>query len=280
MLAHPLVHRLSLTLRLAGWDRPKGSERPRWYKHSDLHLAWSLLLDASEQCTPSKAFFFDLVDVGREWLSIAPCNDAYDALISANTSAEVSTANASMAAVMSDLDRLLATSDGFLLGQWVADARKLASSDGADPKDADFLEWNARSQVTSWFPVDGKAGHGDETCTEAATKLDGLWDYGNKAWSGLVDGYYNKRYFLYAQHKIDALLRRAPSTDVGDGSTAAFEFTDEEASSYIGDVMKAACLFGHRNSKSQPLPATSTGDTVAIARELLAKYPPTSGASA
>ena len=110
-----------------------------------------MLIDASEQCEPSAAFTFDLVDVGREWLSIAACNDAYDALVGANTIRAVSAANASMATVLSDLDRLLAASDGFLLGKWIADARKLASAaHGGDPKDADFLEWNARSQVTSW----------------------------------------------------------------------------------------------------------------------------------
>ena len=48
------------------------------------------------------------------------------------------------------------------------------------PEDADFLEWNARSQVTSWFPVQGKTTAG---CEGTATKLDGLWDYGNKAWA-------------------------------------------------------------------------------------------------
>jgi hypothetical protein len=47
---------------------------------------------------------------------------------------------------MADLDRLLAASDGFLLGRWVADARAMAAGAGA-PADADFLEWNARSQV-------------------------------------------------------------------------------------------------------------------------------------
>ena len=166
-----------------GWDRAKGAERPTWYTHSDLHQAWSLLIDAADECKPSKAYAYDLVDVGREWLSIAPCNDAYDALLGANTTAAVGAANASMATVMSDLDRLLAASDGFLFGQWIADARKLAASEGADAKDADFLEWNARSQVTSWFPVDGEAGHADATCTGTATKLDGLWDYGNKAWA-------------------------------------------------------------------------------------------------
>ena len=60
-----------------------------------------------------------------------------------------------------------------IFGAGGRDARKLAASAGA-PEDADFLEWNARSQVTSWFPVQGKATAG---CEGTATKLDGLWEY-------------------------------------------------------------------------------------------------------
>ena len=41
----------------------------------------------------------------------------------------------------------------------------------------------------------------------SASKLDGLWDYGNKAWSGLVKGYYDVRYQLFADSKMHALLR-------------------------------------------------------------------------
>jgi hypothetical protein len=50
--------------------------------------------------------------------------------------------------VMSDLDRLLGASSGFLLGSWISDARAMAVAAGA-PEDADFLEWNARSQGVS-----------------------------------------------------------------------------------------------------------------------------------
>lgn len=57
-------------------------------------------------------------------------------------------ANATMVQVMQDIDRLLASSSGFLLGSWIADARAMAVSAGF-PEDADFLEWNARSQGVS-----------------------------------------------------------------------------------------------------------------------------------
>lgn len=129
----------------------------------------------------SRAFIFDLVDLGREYLSIEPCLAASSRLSHANTTATLTAANASLAEMLGDLDRLLSTSDGFLLvraspprgthcarprhappgghgdtgsaqGQWVGDARALAETAGGGEAGADFLEWNARAQVTSWVP--------------------------------------------------------------------------------------------------------------------------------
>lgn len=242
----------------SGWDRQKGAERPKWYNHTDLYDAWGLLIAAAEGCPESDAFTFDLVDVGREWLSITPCNDAYDALMNASTPQDLTAANATMSEVMSDLDRLLASSSGFLLGQWIADARKLAESAGS-PQDSDFMEWNARSQVTSWFPVQGTG----PDCEGTAAKLDGLWDYGNKAWAGLVHGYYDRRYQLYADSKMRSLLRRGD-----DGNDAE----EKEQVAYIASVMRAACEFGHETGAA--LPSTPTGDALSIAKELYQKYHP------
>ena len=90
-----------------------------------------------------------------------------------STPAALAAANASMYTLLTDLDRLLATSAGFLLGTWLADARALAVEAG-HPEHADFLEWNARAQVTSWEPVLGEA------CGGGPGKLGGLYDYANK----------------------------------------------------------------------------------------------------
>ena len=84
---------------------------------------------------------------------MTPCNTAFDALEHSNTSTAVIAANASMASVMEDLDTLLGSSSGFLLGRWLDDARALADGPEALASDGDFLEWNARAQVTSWSPI-------------------------------------------------------------------------------------------------------------------------------
>lgn len=231
----------------SGWDKQHGSERPSWYSLTTLHEAWGALLDAAEDCEASAGFVFDLVDVGREFLSVSPCNSRYDALIAASTVAAVQEANASVAEFMLDLDKLLATSDGFLLGRWVADAREVAAASGA-ASDANFLEWNAKSQVTSWYP--------SAACDDSASKLDGLWDYGNKAWSGLVHGYYDRRLQLYAEVKVQALQQ---------GNS--FVSTPALAAA----VMQLACEFQHN---TESLPSKPTGDALSVGRSLWQKYAP------
>ena len=238
------------------WDAIHNSERASWYNTTKLYTAWGLLIEAAkgQECGDhlSDAFVFDLVDVGREYLSVVPCMKWYNALAAASTPAAVHAANASMAEFMSDLDRLLGASAGFLLGQWIGDARRIAATHEA----ADFLEWNARAQVTSWFPASTPAA-----CNGTATATNPLYDYGNKAWSGLVKGYYDKRYQIYAQSKI---CRIDPTAVTVEGLTC-------EGFNYVGQLVKLACDFQHLTG---PVPTMATGNALAISEELWTKYAP------
>jgi hypothetical protein len=64
-----------------------------------------------------------------------------------------------------DLDTLLATDSAFLLGTWLESARKLGGN-MTDCDDTvlgdklsscdDFMEWNARAQITTWHPTGQK----------------------------------------------------------------------------------------------------------------------------
>ena len=103
----------------------------------------------------------------------------------------------------------------------------------------------------------------------SASKLDGLWDYGNKAWSGLVKGYYDVRYQLFADSKMHALLH-------GGGLDDNAQLRVEEQQSFLAAVMHAACEFGHTTGAE--LPREATGDALAIAKELHSKYAPKRGA--
>ena len=80
--------------------------RPTWYNTSDLHKAWGLLLDAAEagECAPDSklaaSFGYDVVDVGREYLSVAPCLVAYDALAAAGKAVDATAAAAANTSMM------------------------------------------------------------------------------------------------------------------------------------------------------------------------------------
>lgn len=234
----------------SGWDKPTTVNA--YDNATELHAAWGLMIDAAADCNASApGFIFDLVDVGREFLSLAPCLAALAGLSTATTGAELAAANSSMYALLTDLDELLASSDGFLLGTWLADARALAA-DAGHVEHADFLEWNARAQVTSWAPV---LAH---DCNGSTGELSSnLYDYANKEWAGLVAGFHRERYTIFAEHRAAAL--------------AAGGSFDKAA--YQGALTAQACAFQHRLG-GPALQAAAVGDAVAISRELWRKYAP------
>lgn len=66
--------------------------------------------------------------------------------------------------ILDDIDALVATESGFLLGPWIEMARYFGENStdcparpGVDPTVGtcpDFYEWNARVQLTTWNPTD------------------------------------------------------------------------------------------------------------------------------
>jgi len=87
--------------------------------------------------------------------------------------ASLRTAGRRLLEMIEDLDALLATREEFLLGRWLADAKRWA----ADDAESRLLEWNARNLITLW----------GTQCTEGM--FDDLNGYAQKQWSGLFKGY-------------------------------------------------------------------------------------------
>ena len=88
----------------------------------------------------------------------------------------------------------IGTDTAFTLGPWLAMARSVGDANASDctgaptiPPEvvgcAHFYEWNARSQLTTWNPVQ----------KGAAKQPGGPIDYASKHWSGLVADYYRER---------------------------------------------------------------------------------------
>lgn len=80
--------------------------------------------------------------------------------------------------LMLDLDTMLSYDENFKLERWTSLARNIAGEvDDTDENDRNWLEWNARTQVTVW-----SKGNTD------------LHDYSNRCWAGLIKDFHYKRW--------------------------------------------------------------------------------------
>ncbi|MGW0586002.1 alpha-N-acetylglucosaminidase C-terminal domain-containing protein, partial [Streptomyces sp. NPDC002920] len=162
--------------KAAAW----GPEKDR-YDTTAFDAALTELLAVRAELRDSSAYRYDVVDVARQVLSnrsrvlLPQIKAAYEA----GQKALFGRLTGTWLDWMDLLDDLLASSGPHLLGRWLADAR----SWGADRAEKDRLEYDARSLLTTW----GGRASSDE----------GLHDYANREWAGLVGGLYRTRWKTY-----------------------------------------------------------------------------------
>ncbi|WP_329537026.1 alpha-N-acetylglucosaminidase C-terminal domain-containing protein (plasmid) [Streptomyces sp. NBC_01450] len=172
--------------KAAAW----GPESDR-YDTTVFDTALTELLRVPATLRAGSAYRYDLADVARQVLS----NRSRILLPQIKTAYEAGDRGRfdQLAAVWLDwmrlMDRVLATSEQHLLGTWLADAR----SWGATGAEKDQLEYDARSIITTW----GSRAQSDE----------GLHDYANREWSGLVGGLYLTRWRTYFD-ELSAALKK------------------------------------------------------------------------
>ena len=87
-----------------------------------------------------------------------------------------------------DMDELLATRREFLLGRWLADARRWGETEAERAR----LQWNARRVLTCW----GSGGH--------------TLDYARKEWSGMISDFYHERWRRRLDAEIAAISEERP----------------------------------------------------------------------
>eukprot|EP00051_Salpingoeca_urceolata_P011079 m.136572 g.136572 ORF g.136572 m.136572 type:complete len:913 (-) comp16976_c2_seq5:202-2940(-) len=141
---------------------------------------WQLLMAAVPELGHVPSFRFDLIDVAREVIAAnfsASLGELEGIMRVAplNTSAARAVGDR-MLTTMDDYDALLSTDTNFMLGRWIDWAR--SSIPNASTATQDWLEFNARNQITLWGP------HGE------------INDYAKKEWGGLVRNYYKPRWSL------------------------------------------------------------------------------------
>ena len=222
-----------------GWNAPM--KRPG-FAAAALAAAWKGLLEAAPGCAPAAAF--DLVDVVREYLTSFPCVAAHDALLAAKDVPALEAAMGALRGVLTDLDAVLGSMRGFLFGEWLADAEAVGAAGGASGEELALLAWNARAQVTTWFP-------------SPPSPDNHLYDYANKMWSGLAKDYYLQRYELLAVRLRQAIAAGKPG--------------NVDPSVYAADLTKLG-LNWTLGVSAKSYPEGPVGDPIAIAAALFSKY--------
>ncbi|RYR11672.1 hypothetical protein Ahy_B04g069192 [Arachis hypogaea] len=166
-------------------------EQPHlWYPTSEVIHALELFLCSGDELSRSNTYRYDIVDLTRQVLA-KYANQLFFEVIEAYQSRDlnqVTLLSQKFLNLVNDLDTLLATHDGFLLGPWLESAKQLAQNQEQQKQ----YEWNARTQITMWY---------DNTELEASL----LRDYGNKYWSGLLRDYYGPRAAIYFKQLRESL---------------------------------------------------------------------------
>ncbi len=138
--------------------------------------------------------------------------------------------------LMLDLDTMLSYDENFKLERWTSLARNIAKEvDGTTENDRNWLEWNARTQVTVW-----SKGNTD------------LHDYSNRCWAGLIKDFHYWRWKYFFENNGGA-----PSGGWYSGFEYPWTVDFNETYNYAGDysqiviptdvtaTVKAAQTFGN-----------------------------------
>lgn len=191
MTNRQLAYGKSLSRRELLEENTNSFDQPHlWYSTSEVIRALDRFIASGDKLSRSSTYRYDLVDLTRQALA-KYANQLFLKVIEAYQSKDINGVafqSNKFLDLVNDMDTLLATHDGFLLGPWLEGAKRLAQNTQQEKQ----FEWNARTQITMWF---------DNTEEEASL----LRDYGNKYWSGLLRDYYGPRAAIYFKYLVESL---------------------------------------------------------------------------
>jgi alpha-N-acetylglucosaminidase len=220
----------------ANYAKDYVSYRPR-YKNADLVNALSLMMKVNSN---TQAYTTDIVNLTRQMLEnyFDTVLGEYQQAYNNNDFVAMKSQEATMTGIINDLERLVATQQGYSMGKWIADAR----DKGLNNDEKLYYERNARCLLTSW----GEKHHP-------------LNDYAARSWSGLLSTYYGVRWSMF----FDAVDRAVLKGE---------KFDDKHYQDYVTDVTNFEERWWHDCIGN--FSATPQGDGIAVAHELYSKYLP------
>ena len=204
------------------------------YDTAALGRAWKRLLDCDDKLAGVDTYRYDLVHVTRQMLCVLANRFQRD-VANAYTRKDrqrLAAAGDRFLGLIRDMDDLLATRPEFLLGRWLDDAARWATTDD----ERRLYAWNARNQITLWGAADSV-----------------LHDYAAKQWAGLIRDFYLPRWEQFLD-RLDRAITEDVSFDA-DGFDRDMQIWEE--------------AWTHQD---QTYPTTPQGDAVALARRFWAKY--------
>ena len=151
------------------------------YDKVQLEEAAKLLLEDYDLLKDSAGYQYDLANVLQQVLS----NSAQEyqkkmtAAYNSRDLAAFQKYSATFLEIIDNMETVTATSEYFLLGRWVEQAKAMGKN--ADDFTRELYEFNAKALVTTW---------GSYNQAESG----GLKDYSNRQWSGLIGDFYKVRW--------------------------------------------------------------------------------------
>ena len=165
------------------FGNPKTYYASPWisYKKEDLIQATELLLNVplmGEKRKPIITHHYDMVNLVRQVLSdySQTVFKAYEKAYMDKDYKTMKRREKQMMELIDDVDRLVGTEQFFLVGKWIADARKK----GVNDEEKTYYERNARNLITTW-----------------GEKHALLNDYASRTLNGLTSDFYGQRYRLF-----------------------------------------------------------------------------------
>jgi alpha-N-acetylglucosaminidase len=209
-----------------------------YWNPQDVRKAAALLLSQHNSLNNTN-YQYDVADIVRQTLADFG-NELLKRINSAHEEKSIALRNARIDTflnVILDMDRLLNTIPEFMVGNWIASARKMGNTDA----EKNLYEKNARMLITTW---------GDR---EQANRGVGLRDYSYREWGGLMKDFYYPRWKRFFDDlKAD---KKTPTAD---------EFFDME------------WAWATTNSATKAYPTVPHENPVVVAKEIFEKYFPNS----